>query len=150
MAQRHRCATVVESDCVQLLPASWSGSPDSVCASTCWDLDLTEKSTNVVNFAKQIIKALAWIYNDLLIMFQKSNRFSKGNEDMGLDHPRAFFTAVSWWQGQLTSQLLQECLPAMLGCSFSTANYQKSQSEIRKKTAAMEIKGCYFDHRHRF
>lgn len=62
VAQRHRCATVVESDCVQLLPASWSGSPDSVCASTCWDLDLTEKSTNVVNFAKQIIKALAWIY----------------------------------------------------------------------------------------
>ena len=36
--------------------------------------------------------------------------------------------------GQLTSQLLQECLPAMLGCSFSTANYQKSQSEIQKKT----------------
>ena len=62
VAQRHRCATVVESDCVQLLPASWSRSPDSVCASTRWHLDLTEKSTNVVNFAKQIIKALAWIY----------------------------------------------------------------------------------------
>ena len=62
VAQRHRCATIVESDCVQLLPASWSGSPDSVCASTRWHLDLTEKSTNVVNFAKKIIKALAWIY----------------------------------------------------------------------------------------
>ena len=147
MAQRHRCATVVESDCVQLLPASWSGSPDSVCASTGWHLDLTEESTTVVNFAKQNHEGSCL---DPLITFQKSNRFSKGNEDIGLDHPRAFFTAVSWWQGQLTSQLLQECLPAMLGCSFRTANYQKSQSEIRKKTAAMEIKGCYFDHRHRW
>ena len=74
----------------------------------------------------------------ILITFQNPNRFSKGNDDIGLDHARAFFTAVSWWQGlQLTSQLLQECLPAMLGCSFRTANYQKSQSEIRKKTAAM-------------
>ena len=77
---------------------------------------------------------------DLLIMFQKSNRFSKGNEDIGLDHPRAFFTAVSWWQGlQLTSQLLQECLPAMLGCSFSTANYQKPKSEIQKRNCSYGV-----------
>ena len=80
-------------------------------------------------------KSSRLLYIDLLIMLQKSNRFSKGNEDIGLDYPRAFFTVVSWWQGQLTFQLLQECLPAMLGCSFSTANYQKSQSEIQKKKA---------------
>ena len=85
-------------------------------------------------------KSSRLLYIDLLIMLQKSNRFSKGNEDIGLDYPRAFFTVVSWWQGQLTFQLLQECLPAMLGCSFSTANYQKSQSEIQKK--AFQLWSC--------